>query len=509
MVRPKIKKIQPEFVDVRQWFDTNLDAEVVDLTDQKVYENVYHDGRFAATFQFTESGAQRFARRARPRSIMDIAAVTSIYRPGPLQAGVDEAYVRDKEFVEAGETLTYEHPIIGDVLSATYGHMCFQEHFMMIGNKLGGLSWDDCDKLRKILVKKSIGSDVNEKKAADAEIIRQRFMTGAMERGMTQEGVDALWEKMCFFNGYGFNASHAVSYALDSFMCAHLQTYHEAEWLSAYAEEYASDGPKKRARVLSDVRTLGYQLVPVDVNYAGRTWKIIPGKKMMPSFTTIKGIGDAAVSEILANRPYRTIYDLLWNDDGSWRHTKFNKRAMSNLISIGAFDSMGLVGEHAMFTNYRHMHEAVIDHWDQLRKRKGRELMAELSAVRTVEDWTREEKVVQYIELVGSVDLDIIIDPDVVKRLQDKGIPSVDDAESEDTTLRWFIVMSMIAAKTKKGKPYLKITCVGEAGIEYKMNIWGWTPDRGGVQRFAAYLGDVERSDWGLSCTPWKMKALC
>lgn len=216
MVKPKITKLNDvEFADVRQWFDRNLDAEVVDLDDQRVYENVYHDGKFAATFQFTEGGAQRFVERARPRSITDIAAVTSIYRPGPLQAKVDEAYVRDKERVESGEVLTYEHPIIGEVLSKTYGHMCFQEHFMLIGHKLGKLSWDDCDKLRKILVKKSIGTDVNEKKAKDAEAIRQRFMQGAVENGMTPAAVDELWEKMCFFNGYGFNQSFTDSCKLN------------------------------------------------------------------------------------------------------------------------------------------------------------------------------------------------------------------------------------------------------------------------------------------------------
>lgn len=308
-------------------------------------------------------------------------------------------------------------------------------------------------------------------------------------------------------NGLLTSNSHAVSYALDSFMCAYLQTYHEAEWLSAYAEEYASEDPRKRARVLSDVRTLGYQLVPVDINHAGRTWKIIPGKRMMPSFTTIKGVGDAAVDEIMRNRPYRSVDDLLWNDDGSWRHTKCNKRVMANLIAIGAFDSMGIVGPDAVFTNYRHMHACIIENWDALRKRHGRKLLAELASVRDVPDWSREEKVSQYIELVGSVDLDIIVDPAMIRRLAEKGIPSIDDVDNEDS-LRWFIVMSATPAKTKAGKQYLKAVCIGETGTEHKMNIWGWTAERGGVNRFSAYLGDVERSDWGLSCTPWKMRAL-
>lgn len=201
------KVIDPEFADVRQWFDENLDAEHCDLTDQEVYENVYHEGRWAGVFQATERGAQKFMQRVKPRSIIDIAAATSIYRPGPLTAHVDKAFVADKERAERGETIEYTHPIVEKVLSANYGHMVYQEDFMKLGHELGKLSWEDCDKLRKILVKKSIGTDVNEKKAKEALEIKTRFMQGAIENGMRASQVEELWEKMQFFSGYGFNAS--------------------------------------------------------------------------------------------------------------------------------------------------------------------------------------------------------------------------------------------------------------------------------------------------------------
>lgn len=206
-MRPKkVEHIeQPEFQDVKSWFDENLAVDTCDLNDQDVYEGVYHEGRWAGVFQFTEGGAQRFATRAKPRSIDDLAAITSIYRPGPLTANVDREFVRDKERVEAGEQLEYEHPVIEEILSKTYGHMCFQEDFMKLGNQLGKLSWDDCDKLRKILVKKSIGQDVNDKKRRDALKIKEKFKQGAMENGMSEDAVERLWERMEYFSGYGFN----------------------------------------------------------------------------------------------------------------------------------------------------------------------------------------------------------------------------------------------------------------------------------------------------------------
>jgi len=199
-----ISKIEPQFSHVRQWFDENLDAEKCDLNDQRVYENVFHKGKWAAIFQATERGMQNLLQKAKPRSITDLAALTSIYRPGPLAAGVDKAYVADKEREERGEKLEYLHPVLEKVLGPTRGHMCFQEQFMLLGYHFG-LNWDDCDKLRKILVKKSIGTDVNEKKRQEALRIKEEFKRGAMEKGLTEKQVDELWEKMEYFSGYGFN----------------------------------------------------------------------------------------------------------------------------------------------------------------------------------------------------------------------------------------------------------------------------------------------------------------
>jgi DNA polymerase-3 subunit alpha len=200
---------RPPFSEVKLWFDTYLHAEKVDLDDQRVYENVYHDGRWAAVFQFTERGAQNFARRAKPRSITDIAAITSIYRPGPLTANVDKLFVEAKEKLERGEQLEFDHPIVERVLGETYGYMIFQESFMLLGKELGNLTWEDCDKLRKVLVKKSIGQDVNDKKAKEGEAIRVKFVSGAVANGMAAEKANEIWDQMALFSGYGFNKTLA------------------------------------------------------------------------------------------------------------------------------------------------------------------------------------------------------------------------------------------------------------------------------------------------------------
>ena len=247
----------------------------------------------------------------------------------------------------------------------------------------------------------------------------------------------------------------------------------------------------------------------VDINQASNTWTIIPGKKFMPSFTTIKSIGGAAVKDILDRRPYKNVDDLLWNEDGTWKHSKFNKRVMENLIKIGAFESMDIVGEGKHFSSYRQMHACIIENWALLKKKSGRKLLTELVVASSdIEDWTREEKAAMYVELVGELDLDLVIPPALKQRLTDKGVTSVDAAMPDEKCIHWLVVVDATPAKTKKGKSYLRLQCVGESGEQHRMFVWGWKPDGPQIKKYYGYLAEVEKSSFGLATTPWKMREI-
>jgi len=310
-------------------------------------------------------------------------------------------------------------------------------------------------------------------------------------------------------NGILTSNSHAVSYAIDSYMCAYLLTYHEAEWLCAYAETDSTEGDKKRDRALSEIKALGYDFAKIDINYATSTWTILPNKKFMPSFITCKGIGEGAIEEIQQLRPYTNVYELLWNNDGSWRHKKVNKRVMETLIKIGAFESMDIVGPEKYFVNYRHMHACIIENWDALKKKGGRELLDELSALgRNFDDWTKEEYVKMHVELFGSLDVSLLIPPHIRQRLDERGVNSIDDLETGDQKICWFIALSKVEKKTKTGKTYLTVECQGESGQTYRMNIWGWKPESNKLEIQCGYLAEIEKSDFGLSTTAWKMRLI-
>ena len=95
---------QPTFEQVLGFYNNNLHPDSIDFDDQNVYKNIFHAGKWGGVFQFTENGAQEFCVRAKPSSIIDISAITSIFRPGPLSAGVD------KDYVEAKHCLLYTSP---------------------------------------------------------------------------------------------------------------------------------------------------------------------------------------------------------------------------------------------------------------------------------------------------------------------------------------------------------------------------------------------------------------
>jgi DNA polymerase-3 subunit alpha len=191
-----------EFTDVKTWYDRNLHPDVIDLNDKAVFKDIYHAGRWAGVFQFTARGAQQFCQRAKPNSVLDIAAVTSIYRPGPLVAGVDKTFVQSKENPDA---VAYEHPLIKEVLGETYGLLVFQEQMLRLGHVVGKMPLAKCDRLRKVITKRSMSG--KEKAQTESEALGNEFIQGALENGFTEEMATKLWDNMSAFKGYAFNLS--------------------------------------------------------------------------------------------------------------------------------------------------------------------------------------------------------------------------------------------------------------------------------------------------------------
>jgi DNA polymerase-3 subunit alpha len=197
---PKPKSIKsytdPEFADIKQWYNEHMAPSVIDHNDQRVYENVYHQGKFPGIFQLSSKGAQKFFLQAKPRSIVDIAALTSIYRPGPLAADVDKLWLKPEKF-------DWGHPLPNETLKETKNLLIFQEDVMNLAHHVGGFPMEQCDEIRRAIMKRNISA--GPELLAKAKKLEDDFVAGAVTKGVPESIARKIYEKILFMAGYGFN----------------------------------------------------------------------------------------------------------------------------------------------------------------------------------------------------------------------------------------------------------------------------------------------------------------
>ena len=515
----------PTFLDAKDFFDKHLNCRNVIQDDEKVWKHVYENGHMSGVFQFTASGARNFAMEAKPSSITELAALTAIYRPGPLKANVHKKYVKAKN---NSQNIKYDHPIIEEVLGATYGFIVFQEQFMLLAQKLGGFTLGEADKLRKTLVKKSLDSIGG--KASEKDVARERFIKGAKDlHGVSVEVSSKLWKEIEFFSGYGFNASHAVSYAIDSYYAAWLHTHYETEWLSAILQS-ENGNPNGLAKTISEIKSYGYEFAHVDINHSGLEWSFSDDlNSFVPPLTSLKGVGDKAVDEIFFNRPYKDINNLLFDEEGVWKHSKLNKTAFTTLCKMEAFNSLDDVGKQknenkAFVENHKQLFSIILENYDILRKgkwgitktvykkllKKNEEPTLILEDLTEkyygMEDWSRTEKIKHFFDLSNDASTELLFPPKLMKKLHEKNVSSVFNVEKGEKGIGWFTILDVTKKVSKNGKPFMRLRITDDQSNTASIMVWG---DIGEDIRYTNWLSEVKNdANWGMSTSLNKMKKI-
>jgi DNA polymerase-3 subunit alpha len=67
--------------------------------------------------------------------------------------------------------VTYVHPVMKHFTERTYGVIIYQEQVMQACVHLGGMTWSEADKVRKIIGKK--------KDAKEFDVFKDKFIEGA------------------------------------------------------------------------------------------------------------------------------------------------------------------------------------------------------------------------------------------------------------------------------------------------------------------------------------------
>lgn len=496
-----------KFSDILHFFNQHLRCRTNEPDDQRVFEHVFQGGRFCGVFQLQSTGARKLCRDIAPTNIDELAAMTALYRPGPLRNGSHSKYLYAKA---NPETMVYRHPAIEEVLSETYGQVIFQEQFILLAQKLAGFSPTDADKLRKTLVKKDITTA--GKRGEDMEKAHKQFVAGAIANNCPEPEAKRVWAEIEAQALYCFNKSHSVAYAIDSYYSAWLHTYYEHDWLCTVLD--SAGNPDDLSVYIGEVKQLGYKFAKIDVNHSGVQWEYSQELgAFVPPLTSLKGLGDAALEEIIQARPFSSLDDMLFTPDGDWRPSKFNKTALKALCMVEGFGSLvdltdGRVENHAQL--YRMLFDG--KNFDTLRKGrrlKARKTVADRDTLDVLRedtfgtpDWTRSEKIRNYAQTCSSVDNSIIYPDGLLQRLQSstfKPISTVDQPVKKVPA--WFLVLTCELKKTKNGKFFFSLRVTDDTNRAVRLKIWGVrSEDQPMPEPYEVWVGHVDGDpEWGPS----------
>ena len=445
----------PTYQDAKEWYFKNLHPSALDLNDQKVYQEVFHEGKYAGIFQFMNEGMQRLGTNAKVSSIEEIATVSAIFRPGPLSAGVDKMYVKAKF---GDDEVEYDHPLVEQVLGKTYGLIVFQEDIMNLVNVLGDkITMTDANVLRKLLTKKGLSETKMKKKKS----LYNRFIKGCENKGMSFVQAKSLWDKMEYFSGYGFSKNHAVPYSIISYQCAWLQTYYQDEWISAFLDH---EPDKRKEAAINIAQSFGYEIKGLDINTSGINWEVVD-KKLVAPLTTIKGLGEAAIDELLLKRPFSTVEELLFDKGVTAR--KVNKKSLDALCRAGAMQSL----QDERFFGDKHFWSAVVVDKPKNKKKLGENI----EKYRDEGSFTKAEIITNYKTLTGIYPINMVVPVKAYKFFEMQGIPPISEYDAE-LGKAWCVPTEVTTKKTRGGKPYFFVKLIDSNMEEQRVNCWGVDP---------------------------------
>ena len=470
----------PSFEEIKAFYNQNLHPNILNFDDQAVYKNIFHNGNFIGVFQFAEEPMQKFTISAKPKSLIDLSVLTSIYRPGPLSANVHHDYLIAKE---DPSSIKYIHSIVKDVLGNSYGFLIFQEQISLLANLLGrDISLDDANLLRKVLTKKGTGKEVEVKNR-----LHDKFVDGCIEKDIRKEDAENLWQTFIYFSGYGFNKSHAVCYSIISFQCAWMLHYYPTEWICAYLNEQEED---KRAIAIGVAKSMGFDIQDVDINLSSEKWEPYPGNDriLVQPLSSLKGLGEKAIEQIASNRPFLSIEDLMFNSN--IKYNKLNKKGLDVLIRSGACKSL----QDQRFKNMNHFWHCTI-----VEKPKNKEQLEQnIIGFAPVPEFSKEEIIENLVSLTGIFPLETLVPIRLINQLQQKGVPPINEYDSE-LEICWFVPTGIEVRQTKKGKEYWVLNVIDNLSKSVRIKIWSpKKEDRIFMNR--PYVSKLKYDDqWGFS----------
>jgi DNA polymerase-3 subunit alpha len=302
-----------------------LDITEIPLDDEKTFE-LLQACTTTGVFQLESQGMKELIDRLAPDCFEDIVALVALYRPGPLQSGMVDDFVKRKHGIEE---VVYHHPLLEPILNETYGVILYQEQVMRIAQDMAGFSLGSADLLRRAMGKK---------KFEEMEKQRSVFLEGAVAAKIDKNVALEIFNLIEKFAGYGFNKSHSAAYALISYQTAWLKANYPTEFMASVLSS-DMDNTDKVIHFLEDVAQMGLKVLPPCINESKSVFSVVEEGVIRYGLSAIKGVGGKASEKMVEARKDGSFKDLV---DLSLRVDKINKKLLESLIKSGACDVWGV-----------------------------------------------------------------------------------------------------------------------------------------------------------------------
>ncbi len=358
-----------------------------DLNDTKAYELI-GKGDTYGVFQFGTSGNTiNLCKKMQPKNIEDLAAITALTRPG-----VPKEF--REQFLEAkfnNTEVKLLHPCLNRSLQPTYGIAVFDECMLTLGEDVAGWDLNESDRLRKFIKDKGKHPEKDEK-------LKKDFIAATTKNINDPIMAKKLWEDLfANFNAYLFNKAHAVNYSFLSYQTAYLKANYPLEFLVANlnheSESNSLDASNNILKAKDEIRKLKVNILPPDINKSEKSYKIVNDNTVLTGFDSLKFIGNRAIPEIIAKRPFTSFEDFLTKVDGR----KVPAPSVLALAASGSLDSFGV--SRKTIYHYASDYKKKLAVWNK----KNSEKISSFNYPWPEDnsDWTKSEQYAMEIKYIG------------------------------------------------------------------------------------------------------------
>lgn len=313
--------IRDTLLFIRENHGIDLDVEKISLEDEKTFK-LYQNADTEGTFQFASAGMKKYLKELLPTTIEDLIAMNALYRPGPLE------YIPD--FIDrkhGRKAIVYDLPEMEEHLKETYGITVYQEQVMLLSQKLANFSKGDADILRKAMGKK-------QKEVLDK--MKAKFLEGCKANNHPLDKCEKIWTDWEAFAQYAFNKSHSTCYAYLAYQTAYLKANYTGEYMAALLNSQGN--MDDIAKYMKECKRLGLSVLGPDVNESKKGFSVSKEGVIRFGLGAIKGVGDAAVEELIDNRSKHGRFQDVFDMVKRLSSRTVSRKTLEALVMAGAFD---------------------------------------------------------------------------------------------------------------------------------------------------------------------------